>query len=315
LAQANLSSAPFRARAMKQHRVVLFLVCGCFAELVCASSRNDAISEVRGQLEASAQAGQSTSLLAIMRKLQRHGVANAAVTSEVQLERQSFSGQTSHERQLLQDMGKLESQLESWKSAEQNLEMTVQEQAVTVNSLKEHEAQAVRDEQAASSVWWDCKMLLCLACTVTLAYCVYTSSKELKEDCGFMKNPTAEVTATPTMPKRRVQKEFIEKDAQPEAEDNILVVTWPDAPEADIEAPMVIKQAEDVWQKTLPTPLRDETTPATTPRSESSSKCQYFDLAEEAVENAKHEEAWWNESADIEAPRVIKQADDVWQGY
>jgi len=272
------------------------LVCGCFAELVCASSRNGAMSEARGQLEASAQAGQSTSLLSIMRTLQRHGVANAAVTSEVQLERQSMSGQTSHERQLLQDMGKLESQLESWKAAEQNLEMTVQEQAVTVNSLKEHEAQAVRDEQVASSVWWDCKILLCLACAITLGYCGYTSSKELKDDCGFMK--AAEVTATPTMPKRRVQKEFIEKDAQQEAEDVVVVTTWPQAPEVDIEAPRVIKQAEDVWQKTLPTPLPDETTPATTPRSESSSnKCQYFNLAEEAMANAKHEEAWWNESA------------------
>jgi len=278
---------------MKHRRALFLLLCFRFAELFCTvavSSRNDATE--RQQVDVSAQAAQSNSLLAIMMKLQNR-MHPAAVASEVQVDRRALSsGQTVHERQLLSDMGRLESQLESWKQAEQNLEHQVAHQAQSLEEVKDEETKAIHDEQVAAIVWWDCKMLMCFVIVLVLGFFAYSTQKE-----GDLSKPCINAAESPkqTTRKGRVQTEFVEKDAKEEAEDFVVF----SLPPADIEAPSVHKETEDIWKRDLPSlqDFPDETTPVSTPRSDSS-KCQYFNMAEEQIaQKSAAEDAWWNDSS------------------
>lgn len=212
-----------------------------------------------------------------------------------------LTGQTAHERQLLSDMGHLESQLESWKQAEQSLEHQVAEQAVFVNKMQAEEAKAIHDEQVAAVVWWDCKMLVCLMVASSLAFCVYSSSSN-----NFKPSFNAAAEQAPQPVRRaRPQPEFIEKDVQQQAED-ILQVTLPRAEHVDLEAPsdsQLPKEdgpidpvslqpppsatcGDDIDQESKGDSLQAR-------RDSCASQCQYFCLDEDPTPDATGEEAWW----------------------
>lgn len=304
---------------MQQHKALLLILSFRFAELSCAaSSRNDASGAQ--QLEASTEqprrlavdsSNGAVSLLSIMRHLQSRPRPNAAVASEIQLERRDLTGQSSHERQLLTDMGHLEGQLESWKEAEQTLEQQVQQQAATVQSLKLEEARAAHDEQFAEVVWWDCKMLMCAVIITGLLFCIYTSQKpDALAKPSFNAADMSEPAVAQIVRRARPQPEFIEKDVEQQMEDTLqvnLAMPHPTLAEnPNLEAHTARTQAEDVYDfdvsKLAPLPISSHEKATehvdegdSTPNS---ARCQYFNLAEEPVAHVSTsaEENWWNES-------------------
>jgi hypothetical protein len=155
-------------------------------------------------------------------------------------------------------MGHLESELESWKQAEQNLESQVSRQSQTVEALRLQEALAVHDEQVAAVVWWDCKMLMCCMIVAGLAVCYYAT--------GLQTCPKSSYNAVHEAPQpaRRVraQPEFIEKNAQQEVEDTLQVTLLPSVPSPkpaaiiknlDLEAVQVPDAASEVKHEQIST--------------------------------------------------------------
>jgi len=304
---------------MPRHRALFIILCFRLAGLIRAASLRNEDNAGQNIAESSDDqpqrlvtedvADKPYSLLAIMQGLQQRRPP-AAVASEVQVERRDMSGQSLHERQLMKDMGRLEGQLESWKEAEQNLELQVAKQAETVEAMRAHEAKAIHDEQVAAVVWWDCKMLMCVVLASGLAYCIYTtSSQNLKSSFNVAGWPdslcwkTEEGQSPQPTRRARAQPEFVEKDAQPEAEDILEVSLSHPAPveKPDIEAPHAGQHSEDVCH-TGTTSVQEKPVEPTKGKSEEdfkkgASQCQYFTLEEEPeTQNCSPEEAWWMQS-------------------
>jgi len=280
----RLSLPEPQIRAMERRSALFLILCFHVAPLICAaSSRNDARARQQMGVVAELSVSQKqSSLLTIMKGLEHHRPL-AAVAMEVQVQRRALS--SAHEHQLLKDMGRLEHQLESWRSAEQNLERQVAQQGVTVKSLRAEEAKAIHDEQIAAVVWWDGKMLMCIVLAAGLGSCIYMTSPP---DTKMPSPITADAIPAETR-RARAQTEFVEKDAQPEVEDT-LQITLPARPSlmqtADIEAPVAKEDVEKIYEENLEGPIRERA---------SSEQCQYFNLAEESSSNLA-EQSWWDES-------------------
>jgi len=286
---------------MENHRALFFILCLHFGHLVWAApSRNDdrdrrlqASLNQPPRLDVDAADRRPVSLLEIMRGLQSRPTL-AAVASDVQTQRRDQSGQSAHERLLLSDMGRLEDQLESWKVAEKNLEHQMSEQTATVESLKAEEAKAIHDSEVAAMVWWDCKMLLCLLVVIGLGMCIYSSTSP--QSCPKTSSFNAAEPAQPAVRKARAQPEFIEKDAKPEAEDDLLVTLSSSRPaekNVDLESATVSFQAEDV---TITYEQEDVETSMQHVDSEIK-VCQYFSLTEDPSASSQlAEDAWWGEA-------------------
>jgi len=283
---------------MQHHMARLVILCFNVVGLAwAASSGSDGRLEVdesfsQPQRLDADSSEQPTSLLYIMQTLQRRKPV-ATVASEVQVQRRDLSGQTAHERQLLSDMGHLESQLESWKQAEQNLEQQVADQAQTVAALRREEAKAVHDEQVAAVVWWDCKMLMCVVLASGLAFCIYTS---LYPGSQMSKSNLSTAEQSPEPVKRvRPQVEFVEKDADQEAE-HMLQVVLPiaEADQVDLEAPKVKTEEKSMPHACSSAP--DKTGLIMDHNKSESINCVYFSLDDEPTVQASPED-WWAESA------------------
>jgi len=206
----------------------------------------EAVAKQPRRLVRGASADPSVSLLEIMQGLQTSQRRPAAVAAEVQVERRVLSGGSSHERELLADMGHLEGQLESWRQAEQSLEQQVTQQEVTVDSLKGAEAKAIHDEQVAAVVWWDCKMLLCMVITFAIALCAYSTTGAAQPQTLKPIFSGIEQFPEPVPKVVRATPESVEKDAKREAEDVLQVTLAVPKPSdvPDLEAPTALMAVE-----------------------------------------------------------------------
>lgn len=288
---------------MEHHRAFFFIFLFRCAGLVCAaSSRNDASGNqlLAGasarqpqRLVSEASAAQSVSLLEIVHSLQH---APAAVASEVQVQGRDFSGETTHERQLLSDMGHLETQLESWRHAEQDMEHQVVRQEAMVKSLRTMEAKAIHDEQVAAVVWWDCKMMMCLGLIFAIAYCVYASNSQTG------KASPVEKVLEPVR-RTRPQVEFVEKDAGQDVEDTLLVSVQHPLPgeklrkALDLEAPNESQQIEELQVDTkVIKHVFDVKASEASMQHSASENTQFFAMDDEEDPTSPKGQ-WWDESA------------------
>jgi hypothetical protein len=300
---------------MKRHRALHVILCLRFTNLLWALPLRkdvdgrplqlDASSAQPQYLESDDPDDQPVSLLAIMQGLQQKS-PDPALASEIQLQRQSMSGQTEHERQLLADMGHLENQLESWKQAEKSVESQVSDQASTVARLQAEEAKAVRDEQFAALVWRDCKLAMCAMLLLSIGLCVFRRNSSSTKS-AFIVNADPPQQA-PKAPRRvRAQPEFVEKDTGREVEDIIQVEVPPtpietrDLEAAEEETRKAGEEHEAVHDEQTASDgvVESDEKPALTIERENSSsdsiKCQYFNLEEETPVHASVEDEWWNE--------------------
>lgn len=304
---------------MEHLRAVFVIFCVRFAGLACATppravdrsfiprvsqiqASDEEIANQPRRLERGSADEQPLSLLSVVRSLHQRPIA--AVATAVRAEG-AASGQTSHERTLLSDMGHLEDELESWKQAEYNMQKQVQVQAATLEAMKAEQAKAFHDEQIAEMVWWDCKMLLLALAVLGIAFCVCLANWQkpwskynggaaaIAREAEQNQPPaSARKEAPPPLSARCApQPEFVEQGQ--EAEDVLQVTLPPSLPKpaenTDLEADWFSAGA----------PVEEEEVAAPGEPAPAPKQCEYFSMddVEPATNRATAEETWWAESA------------------
>jgi hypothetical protein len=107
-----------------------------------------------------------------------------SVEDEVAQQRAQFteSGQSSREKELLANMGRLEDQLEGYRRLGPSFHKHLEVQAATAQSLKALEAKAKSIEEMAATLWWDSKVLMFFVLLFGVALCSYVSCLHARQN-------------------------------------------------------------------------------------------------------------------------------------
>lgn len=106
------------------------------------------------------------------------------VEAEVALERAQYTetGQSWREKELLANIGRLEDQLEGYRRLGPDLHAHFQMQESTKQTLTELQQKTIKIEEATATLWWDCKVLMCIVVVFGAALCIYVSSLHARQN-------------------------------------------------------------------------------------------------------------------------------------